>query len=275
MKHEHLGQEPYYGACVYGQSKLLFRGPRRSLKASYTAFVGSTETFGRMVETPFPALVEQATGHRALNLGCMNAGIDAFLHDPQILTLCRAADQVVLQVMDAANMSNRFYRVHPRRNDRFLRPSSVLEALYPETDFSEICFTWHLLEVLHATCRTRFEAVREELQCAWRARIQTLLDRLETPPHLLSLTAPAPERAEAASGLPKQRPLFVTSAMVEALRPRVRDIVTVEVAPEPVDHLLALAGAPPPRLGGASLPGPTGHEQIARALALALESAPR
>ncbi len=55
----------------------------------------------------------------------------------------------VIQVMGAHNMSNRFYAVHPRRNDRFLRASlGCCKTIYPEVDFTEFNFTRHMLTAL-------------------------------------------------------------------------------------------------------------------------------
>jgi predicted Zn-dependent protease len=67
----------------------------------------------------------------------MNAGLDAFLHAPQVLALAGAARVTVVQAMGAQALSNRYYRVHPRRNDRFLGPSPALSALFREVDFTE------------------------------------------------------------------------------------------------------------------------------------------
>ncbi len=57
MAYENLGESALdYVPCRYGKSKLLFRGPKRKLTAPYVAMIGGTETYGKFVETPFPAL---------------------------------------------------------------------------------------------------------------------------------------------------------------------------------------------------------------------------
>ena len=78
--------------------------------------------------------------------------------------------------MGAQNMSNRFYQVHPRRNDRLTRVSTVMQAIFPEVDFSEFCFTRHLLTRLAEVAPERFPILREELQAAWTARMRTFLE---------------------------------------------------------------------------------------------------
>ena len=65
-----------YHPCRYGRSRLLFRGPQRRLDGPYVSFLGGTTTYGKYIPTPFPALVEQATGLPAVNLGWINAGLD-------------------------------------------------------------------------------------------------------------------------------------------------------------------------------------------------------
>ena len=58
-----------YFPCRYGMSKLLFRGPHRELDGPFCAVLGGTETYGKFVADPYPALVEQMTGLRMVNLG--------------------------------------------------------------------------------------------------------------------------------------------------------------------------------------------------------------
>ena len=58
-----------YLPCRYGESKLLFRGPKKDLSEPYIAFIGSTETYGKFIQTPFPALVEDAVGMPCVNFG--------------------------------------------------------------------------------------------------------------------------------------------------------------------------------------------------------------
>ena len=92
------------------------------------AFLGGSETYGKFIQDPFPDLVERALGMTCVNLGYMNAGVDAFIHEAEVLSLAAAAEITVIQLMGAQNMSNRLYRVHPRRNDRFLTASSMMKS---------------------------------------------------------------------------------------------------------------------------------------------------
>lgn len=218
-----------YEPCRYGLSRIYFRGPKRDLDQPYLAFLGGTETFGKFIETPFPALVEAKLNHPCVNFGCVNGGVDAFVNDPTIMGACRDADITVMQIMGANNLSNRFFSVHPRRNDRFLRASSVLQAIYADVDFSDFTFTRHLLGALYAASDERFDIVVAELRAAWSARMRLMLDQVGGRVILLWFSR------EALSDAPWQEndnpigadPLFITQSMVEELKGRVIDVVQV------------------------------------------------
>ena len=130
-----------YFPCRYGASRLVFRGPRRDLSLPYVSVLGGTETYGRYIADPYPTLVEVGQGLSLVNLGLQNAGLDAYLKDPDILAVASAARVAVVQVMGAQNLSNRFYAVHPRRNDRFLHPTPLLQRMFETIDFTEFHFT--------------------------------------------------------------------------------------------------------------------------------------
>lgn len=242
MAYENLGESALdYVPCRYGKSKLLFRGPKRKLNAPYVAMIGGTETYGKFVETPYPALTEGVLDMPVVNLGCVNAGIDVFSHDRTVIELCSKAEVTIIQITGAQNMSNRFYAVHPRRNDRFLRASNLLKTIYREVDFTEFNFTRHLLTALRATSAEKFAMVEQELREAWVARMKTLVSRIDSRVVLLWLSSHAPDRAvtDTADGAD---PLFVDREMLDAVAPFVEEIVEVVVTPEEIaDGFAALA----------------------------------
>ncbi|WP_106746024.1 DUF6473 family protein [Yoonia maritima] len=234
MKQEVIeAEELGYAPCRYGSSKVLFRGPRRRLDRPYMAFVGGTETYGKFIEKPFPVLVERAMRQTCVNFGCVNGGIDAFVNDTSVMEICRDADLTVVQVMGANNLSNRFYSVHPRRNDRFLKASTVLQAIYHDVDFSEFAFTRHMLGALHGKSPDRFETVVNELREAWLARMRNMLGQIGGRVILLWFSdeqfddqnwtlRPSQLQAD---------PLFITASMVDELRSLVLDIVVANPTP--------------------------------------------
>lgn len=113
----------------------------------------------------------------------MNVGVDVFSTDVQIAEMASGADVTGVQIMGAHNMSNQFYTVHPRRNDRFLYPSTLLQAIYREVDFAEFNFKKHMLQRLFTLSPGRFDTVVDELQQAWLARMRLLLNKIKFKPY--------------------------------------------------------------------------------------------
>lgn len=224
MTYEVLGPGALnYAPCRYGNSRILFRGPQRRLDAPYVAFVGGTETYGKFIKTPFPALVESDLGINCINFGIPSAGVDVFLNDNMLLEVANGAQAVVLQVVGAHNLSNRFYSVHPRRNDRFLNASPLLSSIYPEVDFSEFHFTRHMLNILFQISDARFAVVRDELQSAWSARMKLLLRRMRGKVLLVWFAdhAPLEDREMPLDPSECAEPLFITRRMLDDIRPNV------------------------------------------------------
>lgn len=258
-----------YLPCRYGTSKLLFRGPRRTLTSPYVAFLGSTETYGKFVENPFPNLVEQHIGIPCVNLGCVNAGIDVFSKDMQIAEMANDAVVTVIQVMGAHNMSNRFYSVHPRRNDRFLQASSLLQAIYREVDFAEFNFNKHMLGRLMMLSPDRFETVVDELREAWVGRMRGMLRGINGKTVLLWFADHAPDNDVFPE---KERdPWFITRDMVDRLRSEATDIVVV-VASETAIALgtEGMVFGELEKPAAKKLLGPSAHQEVADAVAVKL-----
>ncbi|MHA6326041.1 DUF6473 family protein [Roseivivax sp. CAU 1753] len=217
-----------YAPCRYGKSRLRFRGPMPDLSAGYVACLGGTETFGRFLPDPWPQLLGHRLGRAVANFGQVNAGLDLFLHDPEVLGLAAEAELCVMQVMGAQNMSNRFYSVHPRRNDRFVRASDALCTLYPEVDFSQITFTGALMTALFEASADRFELVVREVQVAWISRMKLILGHLPRPVHLVWMAErPPPATTRATMIPPLPDPSFVTRGMLDALGSHNNGVVEV------------------------------------------------
>ena len=231
MKQETIEAELLsYSPCRYGASRMLFRGPRKRLDQPYLAFIGGTETYGKYIEKPYPALVEKAMRQTCGNFGCVNGGIDAFVNDGTVMDICAKADMTVVQIMGANLLSNRFFSVHPRRNDRFLRASTVLQAIYHDVDFSEFSFTRHMLSALHSKSIDRFETVVSELREAWLARMRRMLDQIGENVVLLWFSENEPTN-EPWDELPHQMqvdPLFITKEMIDQLRPLVKGLIVAK-----------------------------------------------
>lgn len=255
------GESLDYMPCRYGRTRLLFRGPRRDLSGRFAVALGGIETYGRYVPRPWPALVEEAVGTRVVNLGCPQAGPDAWLSDPALFDVLERAAVVVVQVTAACDVTNRLYAVHPRRNDRFIKASPLLQTVYRRVDFTEFSFTRHMLRALQAADAGRFALVAEEVRAAWMARMGLVLDRLPGRKVLLWMGDHAPgERADALTG----EPALVDRVMVEGLAGKV-DAVAVAVASDRARQtgtagMVFPAMAEPAARG---LPGVAVHEEVA------------
>ena len=258
-----------YFPCRYGTSRVLFRGPKRRLKGRYCAVLGGTETYGRFIEQPYPALLEQDLGRTVVNLGCVNAGPDVFTRDEGLGPVLSGACVNVVQVMGAHNMNNRFYSVHPRRNDRFLSPSAMLESIYRGVDFTEFHFTRHMLGTLKEVSSERFALVEDELKTAWVGRMRQLSERLSGKSVLLWLSDRRPEDDNAAPmpGLGED-PLFVDRSMIDAVRPHFSEYVEVVASPRArAQGVEGMVFSPLDQPAAAQLPGPAIHDEAAEALA--------
>jgi hypothetical protein len=271
MAYEHPGDGALdYLPCRYGTSKLLFRGPRRRLDGPYCALLGGSETYGKHVRAPYPALLEAELGKVMVNFGYMNAGADMFLNEPVILDACNQARVTVVQLLGAHNMSNRFYAVHPRRNDRFLRASALMKTIFPEVDFTEFHFTRHMLLALKHRAPEKYALVESELKAAWVARMRLLLQKITGRSVLLWVGDHHPDGA-ARDDLGHD-PLLVDVGMVDAIRPFATDFVRVTPSPAAcVAGTRGMAFGPLEAPAAAQIPGPAVHEEVASALAPVLK----
>ena len=253
-----------YMPCRYGRSRLLFRGPRRDLGGRYAVVLGGIEAYGRYIPQPYPALLEAGLDLPVVNLGCPNAGPDAWLNDPGVMEIVSRAAVTVVQVPGAADLTNRFYTVHSRRNDRFLRASPLLQAIYRGVDFTDFSFTRHMLRSLYEAGPERFALVAEELRAAWAARMGAVLAGIRGKTVLLWMAEQAPgPRRDAPTG----EPVLVDAAMLEAVAERVDALVTVTPCVAArwagVEGMVFPAMAEPAARG---LPGVMAHEDVATAL---------
>lgn len=269
MIYDTMGGQPLdYAPCMYGMSNVQFRGPKRELDTAHIAFLGGIETYGRFLERPFPALLEERLGFPCVNFGLPNAGIDVFTQRKFLTDALHKASIAVVQVMGAQNMTNRFYSVHPRRNDRFVAPAAPLSALYPQMDFSDINFTRHLMKKLLRGSSKQFEAVMEEIQQAWVARMRLLLGQIKGKSVVVWFSAFEPLSVEEMrEDLPRINPTFVTREMIDLIRPHADKVIEVVASPQAVrSGLYGMVFNDAERRAASKVLGPLAHEEAATAL---------
>ena len=255
-----------YFPCRYGLSKAMFRGPERDLSGPYIVALGGSPTFGKYVARPYPALLEQAIGQPVANLGGLNAGLDFYLSDPAALRVASRARVAVVQITGADALTNPFYSVHVRRNDRFVAATPALRALYPEVDFTDIHFTRHLLQVLARTDATRFETLRVTLQDTWLARMRQLMAHLPLRRVLLWL-ADTPPPAIATGIGQASGPMLINAGMLAALAPITTTLVEAVASPTARAEGLARMHVPQTEVEQARyLPPSAVHDEVAALL---------
>ena len=269
-----------YFPCRYGRSRLLFRGPRRRLAGDYALFLGGTETYGRFIAKPFPALIEDATGLKCVNFGWQNAGVDAFLNDATVMEVASQARVTVVQIMGAQNMSNRFYAVHPRRNDRFLNASGLMKQMFRDVDFTDFTFNRHMLSALRQLSPDRYLMIREELKEAWVARMRHLLQGIGGRTVLLWFADHPARQVDTCDDVLKfapgddlgRDPLFVDGQMIDVLRPLVTEVVEVAASPQALARgTEGMIFSPLEAPAAAGLMGPLAHQEVADVLGPCLQ----
>jgi len=197
------------GCCSGGRSATCRGGSSRR-------WAGSRH-MGAMCRALGPRRWRRQLGEKVVNLGCPQAGPDAWLSDPALFDVLERAAVVVVQVTAACDVTNRLYAVHPRRNDRFIKASSLLQTVYRGVDFTEFSFTRHMLRALHPAEPERFALVADELRAAWMARMAMLLGRIPGQKVLMWMAdRPPGPRVDAPGG----EPMLVDAGMVEQMASR-------------------------------------------------------
>ncbi len=216
----------------FGRSQQYFRGPKPDLSGRYVAFLGGSETYGRFVATPFPALLARELTVPCANWGTPDAGPSFYLKDPVILEACSRAELCVVTATDAFATSNRMYTVFPRRNGRLESVSKGLQALYPRVDFGRFAYVRDMLTHLKHVGPQKFEVMEIEIRDAWVARMRELLAAIETTKLLFWMAgrasdAPAPYNPDGV-GI---GPMMVDGEMMKKIAPHAAGMLLYEASP--------------------------------------------
>lgn len=227
MSFQHHGADAIcYAPCFYNEIQVPFRGPKRSLDGRYIACLGGAGMFGKFVPQALPDLLETGLGVPAVNLAQINAGVD-FMSMREVVSIAENAVCTVIDLVGAHNLSNRFYRVHPRRNDRLIAATPLLRELFPTLDLADVHFTRHLLALMKDTAPSRMEAVIEELKHVWLERMHGLLAQLPGPVVLLWMGGgPVPDCADDYSA----RLPFLDARMVTQIAEVATEVIIIDDA---------------------------------------------
>ncbi|MEL7258522.1 MAG: DUF6473 family protein, partial [Pseudomonadota bacterium] len=168
------------------------------------------------------------------------------------------------------------YKVHPRRNDRFLKANDPLLKLFPEVDFTEFSFTRHMLGDLRSVSSERFVQVHAELASCWVKGMKSFLSQLNSPVVLFWFSDRKPETHSNEPGI-HYDPALVTRAMLDAIRSDVVELVEYQIGLSAhADKIDVAQGDPvlaPEDLQVArELPGQRAHKKAARLLLTAVNT---
>ena len=265
MSFERQGPTPLdYFSCHYGKSKAIFRGPRASLDRPYCALLGGSEFYGKFVERPVNVVLSEKTRNNFVNFGQMNCGLDTLIYDTALHDIINAAGLTLLQVLPAHTLSNRFYKVHPRRNDRFLKPTEMLRALYPHVDFTDFHFARHMLLTLQRISPEKFLLVVDELRAVWVARMRLLLKKIKNPTIVVHISDSSPDVLDNGLG---EAPLFVDNEMVKSVSQEACDLVHYDMSETRYNTgVTGMRYALSEAQMAAELMPPACHEELAEAL---------
>lgn len=216
-----------YQVYKWGQLEQIYRGPKPDLTKPYIACLGAAQTFGRYAPTPFPTLLQDRLGTTVANFGTGGAGPGFFLRDSTALEAASNSEVCVIQVMSARSISNRLFRVKPKRNAQIKAVSKALEDLFPHVDFETFTYAHNMLNQISEADPDKFTEVEAELKKAWVARTRMLLQSITTRKILFWFSERAPDdTTQHRDGkMMLKYPQFITQGMIDAVRKDVDEVV--------------------------------------------------
>ena len=125
-------------------------------------------------------MLEREMSMPILNLGAQHSGAGFYTEDDAIYEIVENAQVIFIEAPIVVNQSNPFYRVHPRRNDRFVTAVGPLHDLFPKADFVECHSTKHLIMKLITIDAARADIVFRTLQDEWMRNLTIMRVRWRT-----------------------------------------------------------------------------------------------
>lgn len=222
---------------------------------SYVACVGAAQTFGCLVERPWPSLLSAELGIPVLNLGVAGAGPRLFLA-PAFRALIDGARLVVYQVMSGRSADcSRFAsggreRLTVRSDGRVLGADAAWrELLHADLAGLRDPFLRGVANRLRARFGRRLvRRLVQETRDDWVGSFRALLEATSAPSLLLWFSTRAPRlrsRYHSLEALFGAFPQLVDERMVRALTPHADafvECVTSRGSPQPLRH--RVTGAP-------------------------------
>jgi MoaA/NifB/PqqE/SkfB family radical SAM enzyme len=204
------------GVAPYG-----FRGPSPGGKIpkDFVSCIGAAQTFGRFVEHPYPALLQQKIAELpVLNLGLPGAGPAAYLLSPSIIELVNNGNSAIIQIFSGRSASNRHFKSSGFSNGKRISDGADISAL---NAFIEIYQNYTLDQI---------KDIVEETTVNWLADFKVLLEQIRVPKILLWFSVKAPPQThnlESRESLLGSFPHLVTQELLTDLTPYAQKYVEV------------------------------------------------
>lgn len=230
-------------------TELKFRGPAPQLReGEYVSCLGAAQTFGCLVERPYPQLLAAATGTTMLNLGYGGAGPRFFNRHSELLGTVNRGRMAIVQVMSGRSEDNSRFE---SRGLEYLRRRSDGKPMSADAAWRSVLecrYAWRRLplgqQLARKVCqwfgRRDAERLLEETRRHWVASYQLLLQSIQVPVILLWFSKRPPEFQESYTSLQDFMgvyPQLVNREMLEAIRPFAEDYVecvTQRGSPQPL-----------------------------------------
>lgn len=188
---------------------LRVRGPVPRLDdGAYFTCLGAAQTFGALVERPYPTLVAEDLGLPALNLGVAGAGPRYFVEHPVLVGHADRGRFAIIQVMSARSEDNERFR------------SGGLELL-TMADGSRLGAEPAYRRLIEEEDETTVRAIVDQTRQNWIMSHRSLFAMLTVPTVLLWFSTRAPAYAPAygnVHGMFGAFPQLVDAPMVEEIR---------------------------------------------------------
>lgn len=193
------------------------RGPIAALGHDVAVCIGAAQTFGRFVERPFPAILQQELGAPFINCGLGGVGPRFWLR-PDLVTVLNKARLVVVQVMSGRSASNHLFD-NAAKGD--------LEGTLIESG-ERMRFEEFLTRLINTADRAEIQRVVQRTREDYARSMRRLGAALEVPTVLLWLSRRPPRytpKWDSASGVMNTFPQLIDDAVVDDIRGSFDDYV--------------------------------------------------
>ena len=219
-----------YEMYQLGDTGLYFRGPEPTSlpKDGYFACIGAAQTLGCFCEHTYPALLAEALGLPALNLGYGGAGPEFFLQQERLLPYLNQSRFVVLQVMSGRSQSNSLYEcggleyVTLKKDGRKMgAKQAFIETFYDRRVTAILGNSMLAKQVAMLSARSTVVDLVKEIRQRWLESYLLLIERLTVPVVLLWFSKRAPdydEKLGSVAGVFGAYPQLVNREMTDTLR---------------------------------------------------------